>query len=144
MFKEVLQLREGKLGPQHADTLKSMNDLATAYLETSRWPDAEELLRKCLQLREKATPDDWRRFHTMSQLGSSLVALGRNAQAEPLLIAGYEGMKRRETEIPAYRKKDLAAAATRIVAFYEAWGKPEKADAWRQKLASPVDDPPTP
>jgi hypothetical protein len=43
-------------------------------------------------------------------------------------------MKAREAKIPAPRKKDLGEAAARVVNLYEAWGQPEKAREWRQKL----------
>jgi serine/threonine protein kinase/tetratricopeptide (TPR) repeat protein len=136
ILEEVVRLRTSKLGPAHTDTLKSLNDLAGAYLETKRWGDAERLLRSCLARREQQQPDDWRRYQTMSQLGAALAAQEKYAEAEPLLIGGYEGLKAREATIPAHRRKDLTAAASRIVPFYEAWGNPAKAALWRQKLAS--------
>jgi tetratricopeptide (TPR) repeat protein len=136
MLEEVLQVRKGKLGPDHADTLTSMNNLVTSYLESKRWPEAESLARDCLELRRQTQADEWRRFHTMSQLGAALAGQGKFAEAEPLLIEGYEGMKQREAKISAHRKKDLAAAASRIVPFYETWNQPEKAALWRRKLAS--------
>jgi non-specific serine/threonine protein kinase/serine/threonine-protein kinase len=141
-FEEVLRLRKEKLKPNHPDTLKSMNDLAGAYLEVCRWSDAEVLLRECLQLRKKTTPDDWRRFQTMNQLGFSLVAQKKFSEAERLLIDGYEGMKVHEPQISAYNKKELTAAAKRIVSLYEAWGKPGKVITWRRRLATPANDQP--
>ena len=45
-------------------------------------------------------PDDWSRFNTMSQLGGALLGQGRYAEAEPLVIEGYEGMKARAAKIP--------------------------------------------
>jgi hypothetical protein len=65
----------------------------------------------------------------------------RYAEAEPHLLQGYGGLKAREAKIPAPRKKNLAEAAARIVPFYEAWGKPEKAAEWRTKLATKSNDP---
>ena len=126
MLEDVVRLRKSKLGLDHPDTLKSMNDLAGAYLETKRWHDAELVLRPCLDLRQKRATADWRRFLTMSQLGASLAAQKKYAEAEPLLVDGYEGMVFHKSEIPAYRKKDLTAAASRIVPFYEALGKGTK------------------
>jgi serine/threonine protein kinase/tetratricopeptide (TPR) repeat protein len=133
-FEEVLGLRKLKLRPDHPDTLTSRNLLAAAYLDSKRWSDAETLLRECLELRVKTRPEEWRRFHTMSQLGAALAAQKQYDEAEPLLIGGYEGLKSREAKIPPQRKKDLTAAASRIVPFYEVWGKPEKATVWRGKL----------
>jgi hypothetical protein len=105
----------------------------------SRWDEAETLLRECLGLREKSQPDDWRRFHTMSQLGAALACRQEYAEAEPLLIDGYEGLRAREAKIPAPHKKKLAEAAARIVPFYESWGHPEKAAQWREKLGPLAD-----
>jgi hypothetical protein len=54
---------------------------------------------------------------------------------EPLLIQGYEGLKVRAAKLPpAPGKSNLAEAAERIVPFYEAWGKPDKAAELRKRL----------
>ena len=60
------------------------------------------------------------------------------AEAEPLILSGYEGMKAREGKIPAQAKAWLTEAADRIVQLYEAWGKTEKAAEWRGKLGRPA------
>ena len=49
---------------------------------------------------------------------------------------GYKGMKARERQIPATSRDRLAEAAGRIVALYDAWGRPEEAARWRAKLAA--------
>jgi hypothetical protein len=118
---------EDSLGPNHPNTLTIRNYLATANLDAGRWVDAEGLLRECLRLREKEHPDDWRRFHTMGQLGAALAGQKRHAEAEPLLIDGYEGMKARAARIPGPHRRRLPEAAARIVPFYEAgatWTRP--------------------
>ena len=51
-----------------------------------------------------------------------------------MLIDGYEGLKAREAKIPPRFKKDLKAATSRIVPFYEKCGNPKMADLWRLKL----------
>ena len=56
------------------------------------------------------------------------------AEAEPLLREGYEGMKRREGQIPLVGKARLTEAAERLVQLYEATNRPEKAGHWRQEL----------
>ena len=66
-----------------------------------KWAEAEAILRECLAIREKAQPDDWTTFNTRSQLGGSLMGQKKFAEAEPLILAGYEGMKAREAKIPA-------------------------------------------
>jgi hypothetical protein len=68
-------------------------------------------------------------------LGEALVGQKKYAEAEPLLVAAYEGLKARKNQIPqffvSYR---LGLAGARIVQLYEAWGQSEKAAAWRLKL----------
>jgi eukaryotic-like serine/threonine-protein kinase len=56
------------------------------------------------------------------------------ADAEPLILAGYEGMKARAAKIPAAAKPNLAEAGVRVVWLYEGWGKPVQAAAWKRKL----------
>lgn len=102
-----------------------------AYLEKHYWHDAEGMLRSCLGLREKQGSADWRRYLTMSQLGAALAAQREYAEAEPLLVDGYQGMELHKSESPAHRKKVLTAAASRILPFYEVWGKADKVAIWR-------------
>ena len=56
------------------------------------------------------------------------------AEAEPLLISGYEGMKAREAKVPAQSKARLPEAIGRIVQFYEAVGNVDGAARWRAQL----------
>ena len=76
----------------------------------------------------------WVRFQTMSLLGACLLGQREHAEAEPLLIGGYEGLKSREAEMLPQNAKNVPQAAARLVQLYEAWGKPEKAAEWRTKL----------
>jgi eukaryotic-like serine/threonine-protein kinase len=90
-----------------------------------------------LAIREQAIPDDWRRYHTMSLLGGALLTQVRHAEAEPLVVQGYEGMKAREPRIPAPSRFLLREGAERVVRLYEAWGKPDQAAAWKTKVGMP-------
>ncbi len=52
-----------------------------------------------------------------------------------MLLSAYEGLKGREARIPfLWRKKRPAEAGARLVDLYDAWGKKDKADAWRKLL----------
>jgi tetratricopeptide (TPR) repeat protein len=134
LFEGTLKRLKAKLGPDHPSTLLIMNNLAGAYLDARRWAEAEPTARECLSLREKKPPDDWWCYHTKSQLGAALAGQTRYAEAEPLILAGYEGMKARAATIPAPSKSRLTEAAERVVRLYENWGKPEQATAWKAKL----------
>jgi hypothetical protein len=54
------------------------------------------------------------------------------AEAEPLLLAGYEGMKKREATIPPQGMDRLPEAALRLVQLYEALGRRTKWPAGRR------------
>ena len=56
------------------------------------------------------------------------------AEAEPLLLSGYEGMKQRVNQIPAIGKPRLKEALQRLVQLYDATGRADKAADWKQKL----------
>jgi hypothetical protein len=137
LFEESLKRLKAKLGPDHPDTLTSMSNLAGAYLDARRWAEAEKTARECLSLREHKQPDDWWCFHTISQVGAALTGQKKYAEAEPLILAGYEGLKAREAKIPAPAKSRFAEAAERVVRLYEDWGKPEQAAQWKTKLGMP-------
>jgi eukaryotic-like serine/threonine-protein kinase len=56
------------------------------------------------------------------------------ADAEPLLLAGYEGLKQREQTVPEQGKIRLPEAVERLVQLYEATGKKDEAAKWRMEL----------
>jgi hypothetical protein len=137
LFEGALTRCRAKLGPDHPTKLRTMNNLAGAYLEARRWAEAESTARACLGLHQKKQPDDWWCYQTMSQLGAALAGQTKYAEAEPLIVQGYEGLKAREARIPASRKPSLTEAAARVVRLYEAWGKPDQATAWKARLGMP-------
>jgi hypothetical protein len=64
------------------------------------------------------------------------VLLGQKkyADAEPLLLAGYQGMKQREKTIPPQGSTRIPEALERLVQLYEATGKQDEAAKWRKEL----------
>src|SRR5262249_46953872 len=111
-------------------------------IRAGQFADAERLLREALTLREKSDPDGLPTFQVRSLLGGALLGQGRYADAEPLILSGYEGMKRGEGAIPPAARKWLADAGRRVVELYERWGRTAEAAAWRAKLGLPERVPP--
>jgi tetratricopeptide (TPR) repeat protein len=105
-----------------------------SYLTSGQFAEAEKVLRTCLTIREKTEPDYWTTYDTQSQLGGALLGQKNYADAEKMLLAGYEGMKQREDQIPARSKIRLTRSLERLVQLYDAWGQKDKADEWRKKL----------
>jgi hypothetical protein len=88
-----------------------------------------------LAIREKTQPDAWTTFNTQSMLGGALLGQKKHADAEPLLLKGYEGMKQREKTIPPPGKVRLPEALDRLIALYTATNKPDEAKKWRAERA---------
>src|SRR5262249_55608020 len=111
-----------------------LGHLGLALLQLKACPDAEAVLCECLAIREKRQPDAWTTFNTKSLLGGPLLGQQKYADAEPLLLQGYEGMKQRADKIPKEAKSRLNEAIDRLVQLYDAWGKPVDAEKWRLQL----------
>ncbi len=116
--------------PAYASALAVQGSI---LLRQNKPAEAELKLRACLTLRQKIQPDDWTTFDTKSLLGAALLEQKKFADAEPLLVSGYEGMKARADSIPAEDKSHLKQALDRLITLYVAWGKEEQAMRWRQE-----------
>jgi hypothetical protein len=86
-----------------------------------------------MEFDRKNVPDEWQRFRAESLLGASLALQKKYAEAEPLLVEGYQGMIERKgrMDVPDWYYVDRAHEW--IVQLYQAWGKPEKAAEWKKK-----------
>ena len=104
-------------------------------LEKGDFAEAEPMVRECLALREKQTPDDWLTFNARSMLGGALLGQKRFAEAEPLLLSGYEGMQQRGASILAVGGTNPREALQRLVELYERTDRPALAAEYKRKLA---------
>ena len=107
-----------------------------SLMKTKHWADAEAVLYKALTIRQAKEPDDWRTFNTKALLGWALLGQKKYAKAEPLLRAGYEGMKQRAEKIPPEGKDRCGEAIDRLIELAEATNKPDDAKAWKDEKAS--------
>jgi tetratricopeptide (TPR) repeat protein/predicted Ser/Thr protein kinase len=137
VLNEWLPRIGSRLPPGYPATLqatRTAGGVGLDLLKAGRPAEAEPLMRACLAIREKQQPDDWLTFSTKSVLGETLLGQKKYADAEPLLLQGYEGMKRREEQIPQAGRFRLAEAAERLVRLREAMGNKGKAEEWRKKV----------
>jgi len=125
----VVKTRAGADTPVYAGELSA---LALNLLNQQKWVDAEAVLRECLSIRVKTQPELWSTFNTRSSLGGALLGQKKYAEAEPLLLAGLDGMRQREATIPPQGRPRLGEAADRLVELYTATGKPDEAAKWRE------------
>jgi serine/threonine protein kinase len=126
---QALAGRRHALGNENPNTMESEADLALAYVSQGKFAVSEPLAREVVELYQKQQPDDWQRFRAESLLGASLAGEKKYAEAEPLLLEGYQGMLARKNRIAASDRYHLERAQQWLVQLYKNWGKPEKAAA---------------
>jgi eukaryotic-like serine/threonine-protein kinase len=108
--------------------------IASLLLQAKAYSEAESLLRECLTIHEKMEPEAWTTFNTKSMLGGALLGQKKHAEAEPLLLAGYEGMKQREAKIPPQGKVPIDEALDRLIELAKAQGKKQEEAKWKAEL----------
>jgi eukaryotic-like serine/threonine-protein kinase len=137
MLSRTVDFMRKRYGPDSAEAALAMAPRVHVLLLEGKFVEAEEPAREALAIREQRSPDDWTIFHTQSMLGASLAGQKRYAEAEPLLLVGYEGLKRWQLagKLPAQNEPRTAEAADRLARLYAAWGKPEEAERWQKEAA---------
>jgi serine/threonine protein kinase/DNA-binding SARP family transcriptional activator len=107
-------------------------------LRLKQYAEAETLLRECLTIREKLAEkkqaQPWQVAYVQWLLGESLLGQKKYKEAEPLLLAGYQGMKKDEKAIPPQGRDILSQALQSLVDLYEALGKKDEAARFRKLL----------
>jgi tetratricopeptide (TPR) repeat protein len=132
MYAAALALQVKALGANHADVQPTREGLAAARLARDKPAEAEQLFRDWLKYCPKLAPPWWREHHVTSLLGQSLLAQQKYAEAEPLLLQGYRGLRANEDLHNPEVDRLAGEARGRLVRLYEAWGKPVEAARWRE------------
>ena len=92
--EQTYHFAEQKLGPEHPDTLSSVNNLAFLYRAQGRYGEAEPLYQRALAAREKVLgPEHPQTLNSVNNLALLYESRGRYGEAEPLLrraLAGHE------------------------------------------------------
>ncbi len=119
-------MNEQNLQGQSFSIMSQINDQRLA---------AGTLLRECLDIREAQQPNAWTTFNTISMWGGALPGQQKDADAKPLLMTGYDGMKQRESSIPPPSEIRLHESLDRLNSFYQLT---ENAEAERNWTSIPV------
>ncbi len=97
-----------------------LRNLASVHSDLGEFTTAEALAREALAL--EIPPTQWRLYDVESVLGGALAGQGRFEASEPLLVNGYSRLIEMEGPASDYTQQ----ARRRLVALYQAWGKPEQ------------------
>ncbi|RPA91598.1 hypothetical protein L873DRAFT_1713537 [Choiromyces venosus 120613-1] len=109
MHRRALESTEKVLGPDHPETLASVNNLASVLQDLGRYAESETMHRRALESTEKVLgPDHPETLAIVNNLALVLRDLGRYAESARLSRRALEGRKRflgRTTHIPTKRKQ---------------------------------------
>jgi tetratricopeptide (TPR) repeat protein len=130
---EALEGRRQGAGANSGPATAAATDLAEVFVGEKEFLKAEQLAREANQWNEKNRPDDWERLRSEAVLGASLAGRRKFAEAEPLLLHGYEGMTASKQKTDRDDLPVIDRAARWIADMYESWGKPDQAAEWRQR-----------
>ena len=133
LLEQTLDADRRILGSANLSTKTCMTSLARLRLRQHRYAEAETLLREALNGEGANGPNVWDLYDRQSLLGASLMGQGKYAEAEPLLLSGYEGLQKQSPAISV--DANLPQAGDRLVRLYTAWGKHDQAAEWRRKLS---------
>jgi tetratricopeptide (TPR) repeat protein len=131
---ELCRKRMDSIGQK--DQARTLEMLSLNLLLQNRPAEAESMAREAMALYEKNhhTEREWRLPYVMNLLGGTLLGQKKHAEAEPLLVQGYEGMKQGEATMTAQWRFRLPEAGERVIRYYEETNQPAKARAWQERL----------
>src|SRR5262249_39300611 len=118
----------------HPDTLAARQAFAVTLRAQKRLSAAAYHLKAVLDARQRLLASD----HPDTQasrleLGATRLQQKRYAEAEPILLEAYAGLKQLEAKVPEAKSR-ATEAVERLVQLYDGWDKKEKASEWRTKL----------
>jgi serine/threonine protein kinase len=108
VYEQAFAMSKEKLGPDHPDTLRSINKLGMAYHASGRLTEALPLFEQALAKRkEKLSPDHPHTLVSMNNLAWAYHEAGKFDRAEPLLREILEHRR---------KQKDADAATAQVLA----------------------------
>ncbi|MEZ6095950.1 MAG: tetratricopeptide repeat protein [Pirellulaceae bacterium] len=126
--------KSGKNSLEYSACLASFGQ---TLLLRQEWEQAEDMIRQCVTIRQEIQPDSWLTYNTKSMLGLALLQQKKYRDAEPLLIEGYQGIKKRADSIPeTVRKTRMSEAVQRLIEIYVQMEKPDEVEYWENEAES--------
>lgn len=123
----------------------ALSHLAGVYRRQGRYLEAEKLYRERIAFKKQQDPDHWTLPNALSNLGACLLEQGQLKEAEPLLVAGFEGLEAKSEKIwLPQRRRNISRAAERLVALYEKLERPEEVKKWQAELERVLEQYPPP
>ncbi|MCC6361784.1 MAG: serine/threonine protein kinase [Phycisphaerales bacterium] len=128
IYRRLIEVRREMDGGDSQDLLIAKSNLGLLLLQRKTPADALPLFEESLKgFRKILPPDHWMLGVALLNLGKCQTALGKYADAERSLLDGHGVLEKTLGAVHGRTKLVKAALAE----LYDAWGKPEQAEAWR-------------
>jgi eukaryotic-like serine/threonine-protein kinase len=108
--------------------------LAEILFLQKKYKEAEQFARQSVTEYSKQKKEIWKRYYAQSLLGAILMEQKRYAEAEPLLISGFEGMQKNKQKMIDDDREYMKNAENWLVDVFKRQGNTAKAAEWSQKL----------
>ena len=137
--RKSLAAAKAKDGPESRLYAEELLHVASNLLMQKKYAAAETILRERVAILQKDQSQGAQAYDTQALLGAALLGQQKYAEAEPLLVQGYQGMKASQKE-PGQQhhspptNQRLSEVLERLVELYDAWGRKTEADKWRKEL----------
>ena len=133
LYREALTVRRDTLGAAHPKVAQSLTKVANMQMKQGEAEAAEALYREALATSRDMPPaSDWRTAWIRRQLGACLIEQRRYAAAETHLKGGLQVL----VDQRGASDEHATEALRHLIDLYEAWGKPDSASTYRQRLAT--------
>ena len=128
---KTLQLYRQNFGTHYDNYPTALIIRGLSLTKTGQPNDGEQILREAVKLRAESLPKEnfWVALAN-DALGECLAVQGRYDEAEALLLQSYESLKSSQ----GAGNPRTRVALQRLIALYEGWGKPDRANQFRMQL----------
>jgi eukaryotic-like serine/threonine-protein kinase len=135
-LEDELAAARKQLAPNSVQLADALMAAGKEFVEMERYAVAEPVVRECLVIYENDAPGDAKRWSAVSVLGEALRGQKKYADAEPLLLQSYEGMKRHEEKSGMSLQASRTEALERLIQLYKDTGSKADAAKWQAELVA--------
>jgi serine/threonine-protein kinase len=131
LLRQALAIKRKSLGKAHPSVATSVHNVAALLQAKGDCAAAEPWFKEAIEIfRKSVGADHWMVAEARGNYGVCLMKLKRYHEAEENLVASHAALKTTFGDEHERTQK----AIKRLIEFYDAWGRPEKAAQYRAML----------
>lgn len=140
MVEEDLVRVRKELADDPVEQAFELGQIGMDWLIADEPAEAQPSLEESLRISRAQGEPTWQSHVVESSLGQSLLGQGKSELALPHLLAGFEGLKQRQAEMPVGAQIYLIDAAQALIEYAESVGDEAQLKRWQEEKAA-LEDP---